>query len=54
LSRVRAAGARFGLAASCRREYADWIRQAKKQETRDKRALSTIQMLRGGRKRVTM
>lgn len=42
------------LSPSCRREYADWVSQARKQQTRDHRAESAVEMLRAGRKRLKM
>ncbi len=39
------------LAHSHRREYARWVAEAKKQETRERRAAQALQMLREGRTR---
>ena len=37
-----------GLSFTHRREYASWISEAKKDETRDRRVVRAIEMLRGG------
>lgn len=39
------------LAPSCRREYLEWITEAKRDETRDKRIATTIDWLSAGKKR---
>ncbi len=40
-----------GLAPSCRREYLEWITEAKRDETRDKRIATAIEWLSEGKKR---
>lgn len=40
-----------GFPPSCRREYADWIAEAKREDTRARRIAQAIEMLRQGRKR---
>lgn len=39
-----------GLSYTHRREYARWVDEAKRQETRDRRAMRAIEMLRDGRR----
>ena len=39
------------LSYTHRREFAEWVAQAKKQETRDRRAAKAIEMIRAGRSR---
>lgn len=41
-----------GLAPSCRKEYAGYVEEAKRPETRVKRVAQTLAMLKKGRKRV--
>jgi hypothetical protein len=41
-----------GLSPSCRKEYADWIESAKREETRKARVEKALAMLAAGRKRV--
>jgi hypothetical protein len=54
LRRSKAAREFFeGLSASCRKEYAEWVRGAKRDETRAKRAGQAVEMLASGRKRLT-
>ncbi len=52
LARDAAAAAAFNaFSPSCRREYCDWIDEAKRDETRNKRVAETIGWLREGKKR---
>jgi uncharacterized protein YdeI (YjbR/CyaY-like superfamily) len=46
-----AAGAFAALAPSHRREYAQWIAEAKREQTRRARAAKAVEMLRGGETR---
>lgn len=49
LAREPALPAAFdALAFTHRREYAEWVAQAKRQATRDARAAKTLQLLRDG------
>lgn len=49
LARDAAAGAAFdGLAFTHRKEYARWIAEAKREETRDRRVDKALEMLRAG------
>jgi uncharacterized protein YdeI (YjbR/CyaY-like superfamily) len=49
---VPAAKATFdGFAPSCRREYVEWVTEAKRDETRSKRLAQTIEWLGEGKKR---
>ena len=40
-----------GLAPSCKREYLEWITEAKRDETRDKRIAQAVEWLSEGKKR---
>ncbi|CAN5624817.1 hypothetical protein BH10PSE14_BH10PSE14_21930 [soil metagenome] len=40
-----------GFPPGCRREYCEWIAEAKRPETRDKRVVETIALLREGKRR---
>jgi uncharacterized protein YdeI (YjbR/CyaY-like superfamily) len=40
-----------GMSFSHRREYAEWVAEAKRDETRDRRVARTLERLRGGRPR---
>jgi hypothetical protein len=40
-----------GLAFTHRKEFARWVAEAKKDETRDRRVVQTLEMLRAGRTR---
>jgi uncharacterized protein YdeI (YjbR/CyaY-like superfamily) len=40
-----------GFSPSCRREYCEWIADAKRDETRAKRVAETVALLRAGKKR---
>ena len=52
LAQDAAAAATFtAFSPSCRREYCEWIDEAKREETRAKRVAETIAMLREGKKR---
>lgn len=52
LSKAPAAKSFFeGLAPSCRREYLEWITEAKRDETRDKRIATAVEWLGEGKKR---
>ena len=46
-----AAAAFDGFSLSCRREYAEWIAQAKRPETRAKRVVEAVSWMREGKKR---
>jgi uncharacterized protein YdeI (YjbR/CyaY-like superfamily) len=49
---VPAAAATFdGFTPSCRREYVDWVTEAKREETRAKRLAQTVEWLAEGKKR---
>ena len=50
-SDAQARAAFDGLAFSHRKEFARWIEEAKRDETRERRVASTLQMLREGRTR---
>jgi uncharacterized protein YdeI (YjbR/CyaY-like superfamily) len=43
-----------GLSWSCRKEYADYVAEAKRPETRERRVAQSLAMLKKGRKRVKM
>ena len=43
-----------GLSPSCRKEYAGYVDEAKRPETREKRVKQTLAYLKSGRKRVKM
>lgn len=52
LARDVAAAATFnGFPPSCRREYCEWIAEAKREETRAKRVAQTVEWLREGKRR---
>lgn len=52
LSAAPDAKARFeGLSYTHRREFAEWVTEAKKQETRDRRAAKAVAMIRAGQSR---
>jgi uncharacterized protein YdeI (YjbR/CyaY-like superfamily) len=52
LAQDAAAAATFEvLSPSCRREYCEWIAEAKRDETRAKRVVETITLLREGKRR---
>jgi uncharacterized protein YdeI (YjbR/CyaY-like superfamily) len=52
LARDDVAAATFnGFPPSCRREYCEWIADAKRPETRDKRVAEAILWLREGKRR---
>lgn len=52
LARDDAAAATFnGFPPSCRREYCEWVEEAKRDETRAKRVAQTIEWLREGKRR---
>lgn len=52
LAQDAAAAATFAaFSPSCRREYCDWIAEAKRDETRAKRVVETLALLREGKKR---
>jgi uncharacterized protein YdeI (YjbR/CyaY-like superfamily) len=48
----KAAAAKFQqLSPSCRREYVDWIAEAKREETRSKRVATAIEWIAEGKSR---
>jgi uncharacterized protein YdeI (YjbR/CyaY-like superfamily) len=47
----RADAAFVALSPSCQREYVEWIADAKRQETRDKRIAAAIELIEQGKKR---
>lgn len=50
LKKNRAAAEGFaGLSASCRREYIEWISEAKRAETREKRIATAIEWISRGK-----
>jgi uncharacterized protein YdeI (YjbR/CyaY-like superfamily) len=52
LARDPAAAANFdAFAPSCRREYCEWIDEAKREATRDKRLAEAMEWIREGKKR---
>lgn len=52
LRKNRTAGENFkGMSASCRREYCDWIAEAKREETRDKRVATAVEWIAEGKSR---
>jgi uncharacterized protein YdeI (YjbR/CyaY-like superfamily) len=52
LARDATAAATFAaFPPSCRRDYCEWIGEAKRDETRDKRVVETIALLREGKRR---
>ncbi len=52
LGKDKAAGTAFaGLSASCRREYCEWIGEAKREETRAKRVETALEWIREGKGR---
>jgi hypothetical protein len=52
IARNKAAKAKFDtLSPACRREYAAWVSEAKKEETRAARAAKAVEMIGAGQKR---
>jgi len=40
-----------GFSASCKREYIEWIAEAKREETRDKRIAQAVEWIAEGKQR---
>jgi uncharacterized protein YdeI (YjbR/CyaY-like superfamily) len=52
LKKNKAAGATFAaFSPGCRREYVDWISEAKRQETREKRVAQAVEWMAEGKQR---
>jgi uncharacterized protein YdeI (YjbR/CyaY-like superfamily) len=52
LKKNKQAAARFAaLSASCKREYVEWIAEAKRQETREKRIATAVEWIAEGKQR---
>jgi uncharacterized protein YdeI (YjbR/CyaY-like superfamily) len=47
----KAAAVFEGFSASCKREYVEWIAEAKREETRDKRIAQAVEWIAEGKQR---